>query len=366
MTGGLQGYFQQRGVPLTAVGSGPLTPVRFTDPVAEHLATRRAAGLFDFSFMGCFEFSGPGARRFLARVQTRNLARLRPGRLLYTLLLRADGTVFIDATLWDFGDGRYWLMTGRPGDIDHLKHRTTGLDVTHTDLSGRHAVLAVQGPRSHDILADLLGEPLFAVPYFGFHAGRVAGVPVQVARAGYSGEAGYELLVSAEHGPWLWNRIVRRYSPAGLLECGLEAIDTLRVEAGLILFLRELAWRVTPRMLNLGRLMDGPGLVVEGARALQSCAGDADDVRLVGLVPLREPLPVPDAVPPPNGLPIIPRGGALITSRAFSPTLGRVHALGFVHAADAWPGTLVTTSRGVRAAVARLPFYDPPKRRPRE
>ena len=88
----------------------------YAEARAGHLATRSAAGLFDFSFMGHFEISGPGARAFLERVQTRNLAQLAPGRIYYTLLLRQDGSVFNDATLWCLAPERYWLFTGRPGD----------------------------------------------------------------------------------------------------------------------------------------------------------------------------------------------------------------------------------------------------------
>jgi aminomethyltransferase len=366
MTGSLHAYFQGRGIELTSVEHGTLTPVRFTDPVEEHRATRRMAGLFDFSFMGCFEITGAQAAAFLARVQTRNLSRLRPGRLLYTLLLRGDGSVFNDATVWDLGDGRYWIITGRPGDRAHLQQLAQGLRVSVTDMSGQHAVLAVQGPASHRIMASMVGESNFSLPYFGFHDCMIFGCRAWVARAGYSGEAGYEILVAADQGRLVWETIVQRFAASGLAECGLEAIDTLRVEAGLILFLRELAWRVTPRMLRLGRLLDPPG-VFHGAPVLRGPAARNDQVRLAGLVPGRDPLP-PPALPVAHagGVLSVDRGRVVITSRAFSPNLGRTHGLGFVHVEDAYPGTAVTTVDGTRVTVARLPFYDPPKRRPRQ
>src|SRR4051812_38641516 len=86
----------------------------------QHLATRRSAGLFDFSFMGGWEIDGPGALAFLQHLQTRDLTTLRPGRIAYTLLCRDDGSVFIDATVWCHAHQKYWLFTGRRSDEIHI------------------------------------------------------------------------------------------------------------------------------------------------------------------------------------------------------------------------------------------------------
>ena len=106
----------------------------YTDAAEEHLATRRSCGLFDFSFMSHFEIAGANARVFLDRLQTRNLAGLAPGRIAYTLLLRPDGTVFIDATVWCLAPDRYWLFTGRRSDFAFVAEavREEGVDAARS------------------------------------------------------------------------------------------------------------------------------------------------------------------------------------------------------------------------------------------
>ena len=124
----------------------------YTDAAEEHLATRRSCGLFDFSFMSHLEVAGANSRAFLDRIQTRNLAQLAPGRIAYTLLLRPDGTVFIDATVWCLAPDRYWLFTGRRSDFGFVAEAAQGAGVDLRDRSGEHAVLAVQGPHSARVL----------------------------------------------------------------------------------------------------------------------------------------------------------------------------------------------------------------------
>lgn len=359
-------YLRGRGISLTEMEPGVVTPLRFSDRYTEHWATRRRAGLFDFSFMSCFQIEGDEARAFLKRLQTRNLARLLPGGFLYTLLLREDGTVHIDATLWDLGQGRYWIITGRRSDRQHLEDVASGMDVSIEDRSGRDAVFALQGPASHAILADVLGDPDLSLRYFGFRRMSLCGESVLIARAGYSGEAGYEILVDSACAVRIWNRLAEACHEWGGMECGLECIDSLRVEAGLILFSRELAWRLTPQTLGLGRLVEAPGCS-PWLRSAKLCSQRNPDesLKLVGLMPLREPIPPPDQPPVANATPVIATGHVVVTSRVDSPLWGHDLGMGLVRVDDGWPGTRVTAANGTRMVVARLPFYDPQKRLPR-
>lgn len=367
MSEGFDTYLRSRGVVLAEMEPGVVTPLRFTVPSQEHQATRRWAGLFDFSFMSCFQIGGPEARPFLERLQTRNLARLQPGRFLYTLLLREDGTVHVDATVWDLGQGRYWIITGRRKDLGHLERVATGMDVVIEDRSGRDAVFALQGPASHEILGELLEDEALPLRYFGFRPTRLCGVPVLVARAGYSGEAGYEILTDSARALSVWRHLADARRPGEVVECGLECIDSLRVEAGLILFARELGWRLTPETLGLARLVDASGVpVFLGATALRrQQASRRASVKLVGLMPQRGSIPAPDPPPAANAVPEILPGRALVTSRIDSPIWGHDLGLGLVRMEDAWSGTRVTATNGARMVVARLPFYDPAKRLPR-
>jgi glycine cleavage system aminomethyltransferase T len=287
--------------------------------VVEHLATRRAAGLFDFSFMGLYEFSGLGA---LQSLQTRNLKEMQPDQIVYTLLLKDDGAVLIDATVWSLDADRFWLFTGRRGAYGGR------------DRSGEYAILALQGPASGRILARLIGaDAVRGLPYFHF----LQKDNTIVARLGFSGELGYELLVHASDAPALRQRLLNAGRGDGLRECGWAAADSLRIEAGYVLFDREVDGQANPRELGLERLV--PGQTFEATR------------KLVGLEILDEQVPL--TVP-----------AAKVTSECFSPTLGKTIALGYADP-RLGAGSAVRLADGRTARVARLPFYDPRRDRPR-
>jgi aminomethyltransferase len=282
--------------------------------VDEHLATRRGAGLFDFSFMGLYEFHG---KRELQALQTRDLDALVPGRIAYTLLLKPDGAVLIDATVWCLDTERYWLFAG--------KRRAYG----GHDLSGAFTILALQGPASGRVLARLVGkEAVLSLRYFQIFETR----DLLIGRIGYSGELGYELLVPAGEAAALRDKLLNMNE---LTECGWPAADSLRIESGYVLFDREIDGRANPRELGLERF--APGRTFPVAR------------RLVGLEILEDPARM-DAP------------AAQVTSECFSPTLGKPIALGF---ANSDTGNLVRLADGRAARVARLPFYDPQRLRPR-
>lgn len=284
-----------------------------------HLATRRAAGLFDFSFMGLYEFH---ERAEIQRLQTRSLDALAPGQIAYTLLLKDDGAVLIDATLWRLDPERFWLFTGKRSAYGGR------------DRSGEFAILALQGPASGRILARLIGkDAVVSLRYFHFDTFK----NVIVGRIGYSGELGYELLVPAADGPALAHRLLHLGAGDGLRECSWAAADSLRIESGHVLFDREIDGRANPRELGLGRLAPGRAFPLTrrlvGLEVLDPCArGEAPAARL--------------------------------TSECQSPTLGKRIGLGFADP-DSKPGTIVCLAAGGAARVARLPFYDPERRRPR-
>src|SRR4051812_34202639 len=120
MSGEFAGFLGRRSTATLTIAPGIATPRVFSTAADEHLATRRAAGLFDFSFMLCVEVTGPDAGAFLNALQTRAVDTLSVGRIAYTLLLRDDGTVLIDATVWRLAADRYWLFTGRRADYDYV------------------------------------------------------------------------------------------------------------------------------------------------------------------------------------------------------------------------------------------------------
>lgn len=289
------------------------------DARGEHLATRSSAGLFDFSFMGLYEFTGIEP---LQGLQSRDLAAMQPGRIAYTLLLAPDGAVVIDATVWRLDAARFWLFAGRR---DSYGGR---------DRSGEYAILALQGPASGVVLSRLIGRDAVAsLAYFRL----VEAQGVIVGRIGYSGELGYEILVPTAEGAAFRAKLLEMGRAEGIRECGWPAADSLRIESGYVLFDREVDGKANPRELGLERLVDGPRKF-----ALRR--------RLVGLEVLDE-------------VGVAELSTAQVTSECFSPTLGKPIALGFVPPALA-PGARVRAN-GRTARIASLPFYDPERRRPR-
>jgi aminomethyltransferase len=289
-------------------------------PAEEHLATRSAAGLFDFSFMGLYEFSA-GAE--LQALQSRALDKIAPGQIAYTLLLKDDGAVVIDATLWRLDAERFWLFAGR-------RSRYGG-----ADRSGELAVLALQGPASGRILARLIGrDAVLSLRYFHFATFGA----MTIGRLGYSGELGYEVLVPAADAASLRQTMLEEGKGERLCECGWAAADTLRIEAGYVLFDREVDGRANPRELGLERLVDAAKRFPVGKR-------------LVGFDILDEE----QAMELPAGL---------VTSECLSPSLGKAIGLGFADPRSS-PGAVVRLSDGRAARVAPLPFYDPGRLRAR-
>ncbi len=316
--------------------------------IEQHLATRRNAGCFDFSFMSLVEIDGTGARAFLERVQTRAIAALDRGRIAYTLLLNDDGSVFIDATLWKHSNDRWWLFTGRRSDVDVVRTRARGFDVEIREISGEFATHALQGPASGRLLAQLAGEALVRdLRYFHFAEARIAGARANVGRLGYSGELGYEIVVPVKDAKTVKQALL----DVGSVECGFDAANVLRIESGYVLFDREVTGTETPFELRLERLIDFDGRDFVGRPALTRLRRAPAACTLVGL-----------EIADRDASALLPCAQA--TSECDSPILRRRIALGFV-APDVTSGSLVRLTDGRLARTARLPFYDPSRRLPR-
>lgn len=323
--------------------------LRFTSAVDEHRATRRGVGFFDFSFMGWWEFAGSRARDCLEKLQTRDLASLKSGRLLYTLLLRGDGSVFVDATVWQVDRDRYWLFTGRRSDAGHIVACASDFDV---DVAARHdeqAVIAVQGPASAALLDVVLpGCGASSLPFFAFRHHAIDGRGAWIARLGYTGENGFEVLLPAEIAVATWTRLAQAPFGADRRECGMEAANSLRIEAGFVHFAYELRERVRPDELGLSRLVRADEASFIGVRALRNAP--AAKRRLVGV-----------ALSQARGHADEHRGGEALprlrlTSEAYSPTFERTLALGFADADIARDAGVVTDDARV-GTLCDLPFY---------
>lgn len=346
----LASHFAGRGVRLLGLPDGGAVPADFGDAAAEHRATREACGLFDFSFMGAWEILGRGAARHLVRLQTRDPGALVPGRCAYTLLLRDDGTVVNDATLWMFSAERFWLFTGRPADGEWVAAGAAERDVVVRPLDPS-AVIALQGPASGAVLAKLTGsDAVRALGYFRFAERELAGGPCLVARLGYSGELGYEVVIEAGRATAAWQAMLAAGRSYGIREAGFTAADSLRIECGHILFLRELAGPRLPSELGLAGLVASTDPAMRGAEALRSVS-QAPRERLVGVTIGDAPAGIAPAID--------------LTSESDSPTFGGRIGLGFAPAAHDRIGTVLRAPDGRACTVTALRRHDPERLRPR-
>jgi aminomethyltransferase len=222
--------------------SGWQMPVQYPDGiVAEHLWTRKSAGLFDVSHMGRFTFRGQGCLRFLQYVLSNDAARLDIGRAQYTIIPNETGGAVDDAYLYRFVEDEYLLVVNaanKDKDLAYLQRYAAGFkDVEMADVSGNLAMISLQGPRSEEILSDVLEEgELPPLRRNSLSIVKIHGQRVPLARTGYAGEPiGFEFFIPAQSAGNVWDLLIEQ----GAKPVGLGARDTLRLEAGLPLYGHE-------------------------------------------------------------------------------------------------------------------------------
>lgn len=362
-------------------------PVRYTSDLAEHHAVRHAAGIFDISHMAEFLVTGDFAAAFLDYSLAGRLSAMSVGKAKYSLMLAEDGGIIDDVIVYRLAEDRFLVIAnaGNRGFVDsafasrvrsfpsrierELPARAEGEDrsfagfigdrgVDVEDVSDEYALLAVQGPASETIVASTtgitdLGTPWAEQKYYAWADAMFLGAPLLLARTGYTGEDGFELLVRVADAPALWDALVEAGQEHGLVPAGLAARDTLRLEAGMPLYGHELSRETKPSQAGLGRVVvsDKDDFIGKGA---VDAASDAPV--LVGLV--AEGKRAGRA-----GYSVVDADGVVlgeITSGALSPTLGHPIAMAYVASSSAAEGTAVFLDvRGTRipATVTALPFY---------
>ncbi len=339
-------------------------PLRYGSERDEHHAVRRAAGLFDLSHMGEITVHGPQAAEALDHALVGRPSALTPGRARYTMICAEDGGILDDLIVYRLADQEFLVVANASNAqvvLDALTGRAAGFDAAVRDDRDAYALLAVQGPRSAEILATLTDADLDGLKYYAGLRGTVAGVPALIARTGYTGEDGFELFVAPSDAEKLWEALSAAGADAGLVPCGLACRDTLRLEAGMPLYGHELNRSTTPFDAGLGRVVAfaKPGPFV-GRAALEEAARRAEQAPprvLTGLVAAGRRVPR-------AGYQVTTADGTVIgevTSGAPSPTLGRPIAMAYVDPAYAAPGTegVAVDIRGTREPyeVVELPFY---------
>lgn len=240
------------GARMTEFG-GFAMPLSYRGIIEEHVAVRRAAGLFDLSHMGEFHLEGPHALPLLERALTNSAARLADGQAQYTIMCADDGGTVDDLIVYRLAAEHYMLCVNASNiAIDWAWLADLNREgATMTDRSDDTALVAIQGPRALAILARVTSLPLGSIGRFRTADGQVAGVSSLVARTGYTGEDGFEVFCAAADGERLFAALLAAGDSDGVQPCGLGARDTLRMEAGLPLYGHELDRATSPLEANL-------------------------------------------------------------------------------------------------------------------
>jgi aminomethyltransferase len=231
-------------------------PVEYSGIVAEHLAVRERAGIFDVSHMGEIEIAGKNALEAVQRISCNDASKLQVGQAQYSGLLTPQGTFVDDLLVYRLAASHFLLVVNAshiPADYAHIAENIKPAgDAVAVDASSRYALLAVQGPRALEVLQPLTAVDLASLKYYWFAHGEVAGVRATISRTGYTGEDGFEILLPPQAADRLWLAILQAGTPVDLVPCGLGARDTLRLEASMRLHGNDIDETTTALEADLG------------------------------------------------------------------------------------------------------------------
>ncbi len=347
----LADYHVSQGAALGAYHGG-LVPTRFSEPALEHRATRSAAGLFDFSFRAKFAVRGEDRANFLQGMVTNDLRGLRPGGGIYAALLDARGHILGDARIYCAED-RYLVDTDADLREKLMKVLERHILMDQVELEPLELyALAFQGPRARPLLEKTLHIDLPAMSEFDHWTTNYAGFPVRVARASSTGEEGYEVWVGPKGMMGVWGAACGQAPTYDVLSCGTEALESLRIEAGIARYGRELDEETMPLEAGLLNALSFTKGCYVGQEVVERTRSRGHvNWKLVGLWVNAATLPQPG-----DRLFSDKNEVGEVTSACLSPTLQRTIALGYVRREVSEPGQKLTLAPAAPVEVTPLPF----------
>jgi len=355
----------------------------------EYNAIRNSAALIDISPLYKYRVTGPDATRLVNRVITRDINRVAVDQVIYCCWCDSEGKVIDDGTITRLGENEDRWTAADPS-LRWFQQNALGLDVQLEDISEQVAALALQGPTSGKLLHAAADASIANLKYFRVARGKIAGVPVDISRTGYTGDLGYEIWVPWNDAEKVWDKLMTMGKIFDIHPAGMIALDIARIEAGLILIevdytssKRALidSQRYSPSEIGLGKLIDLKKESFVGREALAAEAKDGPERLLVGLEidwneveAVYEKIGMAPQVPSMASRVAVPvyRGGRQVgkaTSTTWSPTLKKMIALACVGRDHSSPGatlhmemTVEAERKTVAAKIVPLPFFNPPRK----
>lgn len=348
----LADYHASRGLALTTY-HGALAPARFSDLIAEHRAARETAGIFDFSFRVKMRVAGQDRAAFLHNMLSNDIKRLAPGQGTYATLLDLKGHIVADLRVYCAQDS--FLLDTDADLADKLVQKLEryiimdDVALERLDLGA----LSIQGPRARELAEAVVATRLPSLEEFGHASLDHAGLRARVVRSSSTGEEGYELWVEPRRLVPVWESTCRAGEALGALPSGCEALETLRIEAGIPRYGADFGEDTLPLEAGLTNALSFTKGCYLGQEIVERARSRGHvNWKLAGLVMESAAAPAPEEKVLIGG-----RGVGEVTSACVSPTLGKVISLAYLRREASEPGTEVQLASGATARVTPLPFY---------
>jgi aminomethyltransferase len=355
----------------------------------EYNAIRNSAALIDISPLFKYRMTGRDATRFVNRVISRDINKVAVDQVIYCCWCDPEGKVIDDGTITRLGENEYRWTAADPS-LRWFQQNALGLEVEIEDISEQTAALALQGPTSGKVLHAVAEANIANLKYFRVTHGRIAGVPVDISRTGYTGDLGFEIWMPWKDAVKVWDELTKKGKAFDIHPAGMIALDIARIEAGLILIEVDYisskkalidAQKYSPAEIGLGKLVDLKKESFVGREALAAEAKEGAERALVGLEinwneveALYDKIGMAPQVPGMASRVAVPvyRAGKFLgkaTSTTWSPTLKKMIALACVNREHSAIGTTLQmelTVEAVRhtvsAKVAAMPFFNPARK----
>ncbi len=332
-------------------------PIQYESILKEHAAVRNQCGLFDVSHMGQVWVYGPDALKFLQTINTNDIGKIGPGKAIYSHLPNEKGGVVDDVIVSNMGDNRYLVVVNAATidkDFDYFQKHSTGLKVELDNMSDYYSMIAVQGPKAAQLVGLDYPDAL-KLPRFGAMMATVFDQKSAITRTGYTGEDGFEFIVPSEIISRLWDNLLLKGRSLGAVPCGLGARDTLRLEAGYLLYGQDIDDDHSSYEAGYGWVVKLDKGDFVGRAAFEKQKKDGLKRKLIGIKLSERGVPRP-------GTPVFVDGkqAGTLCSATFSPTLQAGIGQGYLDRPDLKPGAkLEVELHGRRAAaeVVKMPYY---------
>jgi aminomethyltransferase len=334
-------------------------PVEYSGIVAEHMAVRERAGLFDVSHMGEIEIAGKNALDAVQRISCNDASKLQVGQAHYSGLKSAAGTFVDDLLVYRLAREHFLLVVNASHiatDYAHIaEHITPAGDAIAVDASSRYALIAIQGPRAIEVVQPLTGVELAAIKYYWFAHGEVAGVRATISRTGYTGEDGFEVFVPPQSADRVWLALLEAGRAVDVVPCGLGARDTLRLEAAMRLHGNDIDDTTTPLEADLGWMVGWGKSDFLGADVLRGQKSAGATKKLAGFEMVERGIARPG-----YEVHVGDRAVGRVTSGTQTPFLKKAIGMAYLPVEHTAAGTefdVDIRGRRTRAQVVPLPFY---------